>query len=126
MPYTGQCNCESIRITLPEKPANCMLCHCTNCKRAGGGPCSLNYVVDLDDMSVEDPTGALKIFNDTKSLSGNVAQRHFCSNCGSPVVTKTPGVPGKGFLKAALFDSISPPGGHFFEQNKLEWFNAHL
>lgn len=43
---------------------------------------------------------------------------------GSPVFTKTPRAPGKAFLKASLFDKISPCGGEFFNEKRMEWLNV--
>ncbi|KAJ5334574.1 hypothetical protein N7452_006977 [Penicillium brevicompactum] len=121
MSYQGHCNCESIRITLPQQPANTVICHCDCCKRAGGSAFSLNYFVDEEDLTVEDTKSTLKIYEDKKSTSGNIVKRHFCSDCGSPVFTKTPKAPGKAFLKAALFDTISSPSTEVFANKQLEW-----
>ncbi|KAJ5114392.1 hypothetical protein NUU61_000151 [Penicillium alfredii] len=68
MPYTGHCNCESIRITLPQQPPSSVVCHCA-------------------------------------------------------VWTATPMTPGKVFLKATLFDSISPSGSEVFGEKRLPWVN---
>ncbi|KAJ5520957.1 hypothetical protein N7463_001410 [Penicillium fimorum] len=117
MSYQGHCNCESIRITLPQQPPSSAICHCDCCKRAGGGPIlafSVNYFINEDEMTVEDPDTTLKIYEDKKSASGNTVKRHFCSSCGSPIFTKTPKAPGKVFLKAVLFDSVSPPVAEVF------------
>ncbi|PLB50774.1 hypothetical protein P170DRAFT_474328 [Aspergillus steynii IBT 23096] len=121
MPYTGHCNCESIRITLASQPENSVICHCASCKRAGGSVFSTNYFVGEEEISLEDAQGTLRIYDDTKTASGNVARRHFCSNCGSPIYTKTPSAPGKLYLKAALFDRISSPKLAVFKERQPEW-----
>lgn len=36
--------------------------------------CSVNYVVDFDDISIEDPTESLKTYEDEKTASGNKIQ----------------------------------------------------
>ncbi|KAJ5660485.1 hypothetical protein N7507_006936 [Penicillium longicatenatum] len=138
MSYTGHCNCESIHVTLPEQPPKTGVCHCSNCKRVGGGKFnfkaiyqrdtnvqtiaafSVNYFVPEDDLTINDPNKTLKIFVDSKTASGNVIQRNFCSNCGSAIFTKSPKAPGKVFLKATLFDKISPKGGEVFGDDRLE------
>ncbi|KAJ5781217.1 hypothetical protein N7457_006377 [Penicillium paradoxum] len=140
MSYQGYCNCQSIRITLAQQPPNTVVCHCDCCKRSGGSgkwSCyleqitylwlisnlafSLNYLVDADAMTVEDPNATLKVYDDKKSASGNIVKRHFCSNCGSAVFTKTPKLPGKAFLKASLFETVSPPTAEVFDQKQFPW-----
>ncbi|CAI7664898.1 unnamed protein product [Penicillium viridicatum] len=121
MSYQGHCNCESIRITLPRQPPSSTVCHCDCCKRAGGGALSVNYFVNEDELTVNDPNATLKIYEDKKSVSGNFVKRYFCSSCGSPVYTKTPKAPGKVFLKASLFDIVSPPAAEVFINKQYQW-----
>ncbi|KAJ5966855.1 hypothetical protein N7501_003103, partial [Penicillium viridicatum] len=121
MSYQGHCNCESIRITLPRQPPSSTVCHCDCCKRAGGGALSVNYFVNEDELTVNDPNATLKMYEDKKSVSGNAVKRYFCSSCGSPVYTKTPKAPGKVFLKAPLFDTASPPAAEVFINKQYQW-----
>ncbi|KAJ5581101.1 hypothetical protein N7450_007402 [Penicillium hetheringtonii] len=118
MSYRGSCNCASISIALPEQPSNSIVCHCDNCRK-GGGAFSVNYFIPEDDMTVEDASKTLKIYEDPNTASGNVIQRHFCSNCGSAVFTRTPKAPGKVFLKATLFPTVAPKGGEVFAEKQL-------
>lgn len=39
---------------------------------------SVNYIVNEDDLTVEDPNGALKIYEDKNSDSGNVVKVNRC------------------------------------------------
>lgn len=39
----------------------------------------------------------------------------------SPVYSKTPKTPGKVFLKAALFDIVSPPAAEVFINRQYKW-----
>ncbi|PYH91328.1 hypothetical protein BO71DRAFT_332456 [Aspergillus ellipticus CBS 707.79] len=121
MSYTGHCNCASISITLPQQPERTVVCHCINCKRAGGGSFSLNYLVSQSDITFTDPNNALRSYEYLNSTSGNVVTRKFCSNCGSPVFTLTPKNPGQAFLKASLFDTTSKPAMAVFGERKEEW-----
>ncbi|KAJ5462384.1 hypothetical protein N7530_010589 [Penicillium desertorum] len=121
MSYQGHCNCESIRITLPEQPDRSCVCHCDCCKRSGGSAFSVNYFVSEDEMTIDDPNATLKMYEDKKSVTGNAVKRHFCSACGSPVYTKSPIAAGKVFLKAALFDTVAPPAAERFVTKQYEW-----
>ncbi|KAJ5762900.1 hypothetical protein N7533_001581 [Penicillium manginii] len=52
MAYRGSCNCESISIMLPEQPAKSFVCHCDNCKKAGGGGRIAILTVSLVDQKL--------------------------------------------------------------------------
>ncbi|KAJ5081056.1 hypothetical protein N7456_008522 [Penicillium angulare] len=119
MAYKGHCNCENIHITLPQQPPSSVLCHCDNCKRAGAA-FSVNYFIPEAEMTIEDPSSTMKIFNDSKTASGNTIERHFCSTCGSAIYSRTPKAPGKVFLKATLFNDVSPSGSEVFASKRLE------
>ncbi|KAL4868121.1 hypothetical protein BDV12DRAFT_197517 [Aspergillus spectabilis] len=123
MPYIGHCICGKIRVSLPKQPPNSLKCHCRNCARSGGGA-SINYVFDEKDVSIEDPDSLLRGFEDTDTLSGNTVIRHFCSQCGSPVETRSPKFPGKSLIKASLFDEISPPDMEVFTDRRQQWERA--
>ncbi|OOQ84159.1 cytochrome P450 52A11 [Penicillium brasilianum] len=73
MAYVGHCNCNSVRISLPEQPEGSVICHCENCRRAGGA-FSVNYFVAEDEITVEDPNEALGIYDDPNTAAGYVIQ----------------------------------------------------
>ncbi|KAJ5593371.1 hypothetical protein N7537_010275 [Penicillium hordei] len=94
MSYQGHCNCETF---------------------------SVNYFVNEDELTVNDPNATLKMYEDKKSLTSNIMERYFCSRYGSPVYTKTPKAPGKIFLKAVLFDTVSVPTTEVFINKQYQW-----
>ncbi|KAH7131018.1 Mss4-like protein [Dactylonectria macrodidyma] len=104
----------------PRRELNSLTVCSRNCKRAGGGY-SVNYVVDEADISIQDARGTLKTYIDSNTESGNTIERMFCGDCGSPVFTKSPRFPGKGFLKASLFDEISAPAMEVFTAKRQSW-----
>ncbi|PWY80763.1 hypothetical protein BO94DRAFT_536984 [Aspergillus sclerotioniger CBS 115572] len=126
MSYSGHCNCGNISITLAQQPEKSVICHCSTCRRGGSGAFSINYFVDESDLKVEDPNGVLKVYNDHNTASGNIVQRHFCSNCASPVYGLSPRAPGKAFVKAGLFDSVSRPGMAVFGEQQQEWVTVDM
>ncbi|GAQ40562.1 hypothetical protein AtubIFM54640_000093 [Aspergillus tubingensis] len=120
MPYTGRCNCTSVSITLPAQPERSVACHCINCKKAGGGSFSINYFINQSDMTIEDSSQAMKIYSDPNTSSGNIVQLEH-----SPLFTLSPKVPGKAYLKAALFDIVSKPESVFFGDKQEEWVSIN-
>ncbi|ORY19548.1 Mss4-like protein [Clohesyomyces aquaticus] len=120
----GNCNCGSITVTLKTPPDSTILCYCANCRRAGGGPCSSNYMLDSNDIEVQDANGTLKSYKDSNTKSGNYITRQFCGNCGSPVQSLMPPPSTMVFLKAALFDHIPTPAYEAFVEDKESWINV--
>ncbi|TNY23603.1 Mss4-like protein [Rhodotorula diobovata] len=78
---TGQCNCGSVKVDIPDMPDSSVLCHCLSCRASGGTAFSTNLVVKKEDLTIygEEHT---KVYRDHKTDSGNVAARRFCANCG--------------------------------------------
>ncbi|UNI19628.1 hypothetical protein JDV02_005806 [Purpureocillium takamizusanense] len=117
---TGRCNCRSITVTLSRAPTQTVMCHCLNCRRAGG-PASINYVLADEDITVNDSQGSLKTYADHDTASGSVCKRSFCGNCGSPIYSVAVSAVGKKFLKASLFENVSTNKFDFFTQRQIEW-----
>jgi hypothetical protein len=71
----GHCLCGAVRFTAKSLKPNVGACHCSTCRRWGGGPL---MVVDC---------GSEVAFEDEKSItvydSSQWAERGFCNRCGS-------------------------------------------
>ena len=69
----GHCLCKQVAFTM-DAPKHLDACHCTDCRRFGGGP-----FIGLDFAPVE--------FSEDRGLrwyrSSDWAERGFCGNCGS-------------------------------------------
>ncbi|KAE8379750.1 Mss4-like protein [Aspergillus bertholletiae] len=120
MSYQGHCICGRIRVLLQEQPPSSLVCHCRNCSRSGGGS-SINYILPMGEVTIQDPHTSLKVYEDANTDSGNHIQRKFCSNCGSPIATETPSFPGMVIVKASLFDVISLPNQEVFTARRQAW-----
>jgi hypothetical protein len=57
-----------------------------NCRRAGAGPFTVNYYIDLSSINLQDPKGVLKSYTDSNTISGNTIVRKFCGECGRSVI----------------------------------------
>lgn len=62
---------------------------------------SVNYVVNLDDISIEDPTESLKTYEDEKTASGNKIQVSVVDGDLSPLYNDP------GLANALGYDSAS-------------------
>ncbi|KAB8252417.1 Mss4-like protein [Aspergillus flavus] len=116
MSYEGHCICGRIRVLLEQQPPSSLVCHCHNCSRSGGGS-SINYVLHKEEVTIQDPQSSLKVYEDSNT-------RKFCSNCGSPIMTESPSLPGKVIVKASLFDVISQPDKELFTADRQAWKGA--
>lgn len=66
-------------------------------------------------------TGTPKSWHDEKTDSGTPLDRYFCGNCGSPIMSVTPLMPGKAFIKLGLFKEIPKPQMEAYIKDRDEW-----
>jgi hypothetical protein len=74
---TGGCQCGAVRYALFEMPES-TICHCRMCQKAVGGPFAALCKVPTARFAWT--RGEPASFN-----SSSVAERHFCSACGTPL-----------------------------------------
>lgn len=74
---TGGCQCGAVRYALFEAPES-TVCHCRMCQKAVGGPFAALSKVKIAHFAWT--RGEAAHFN-----SSSVAERHFCSACGTPL-----------------------------------------
>lgn len=101
----GGCLCGKVRFTVSADPIMTAVCHCRHCQKTAGSAFSVVALV---------PTAALQVSGDPATYidtgdSGGTVERQFCAGCGSPIVSRTPGMTAQGMvaLKAAGFDDVS-------------------
>ncbi|CAF1140866.1 unnamed protein product [Rotaria sp. Silwood1] len=94
------------------------VCHCKSCRRAGGSLASINVIVPESAVEI---TGQPKIYHDSNTDSGTTIQRTFCDNCGSPIYSTTPTMPGVRIVKLGLFDEIPKPSFELYCKTRPSW-----
>ena len=75
---TGGCQCGAIRYRLDVAPIRANICHCRMCQKAGAAPFMAFAAVPVDKFVVG--RGVITTF-----ASSDVAERGFCSLCGTPL-----------------------------------------
>ena len=75
MPSTGSCLCGCVRFSTTTMHKNVGACHCSMCRKWGGGPL---MVVDCDTDVEFTGIDNISIYN-----SSDWAERAFCKRCGS-------------------------------------------
>lgn len=98
--HEGGCLCGRIRYGFDGDPLMVAICHCRNCQRQSGSAFSIVCVVA--DQAYRQ-TGETAIFEDIGE-SGQSVSRHFCGNCGTPIVSIAQAIPGLTILKAGSLD----------------------
>lgn len=73
---TGRCECGSVEFSLPEVRDSVTVCHCSQCRRTSGHLWA-STVADKDSITFQSDAG-LKWY-----ASSEMAERGFCSLCGS-------------------------------------------
>ena len=96
----GGCLCGALRYSFSGDPLITAVCHCRNCQRQSGSAFSIVCVVPA---AAYHQTGASKVFAD-KGNSGKAVFRHFCADCGSPIVSIVEAMPGLVIIKAGTLD----------------------
>ncbi len=104
MKIKGQCLCGAITYESAAEPVTSAICHCRDCQRSTGSAFSLVTVIPGEGFSV---TGEPKVVNTVGEDHGLENDRAFCGDCGSPLWTISPGMPGMVILKSGTLDDTS-------------------
>ncbi|KAK2763886.1 hypothetical protein FQN54_009504 [Arachnomyces sp. PD_36] len=126
--FTGSCACKRVRYTSTSLPSQILNCHCTECRKASGGPYqswSRNKVSDI--TWTENPPHSQQ--------TSEYATRGFCSNCGSSMSMQYISEPDMIGIPAGTIDDESlkeggekkelpRPAHHIFLREKASWFEV--
>lgn len=117
----GSCLCGNITYTCDAEPLVTANCHCKHCQGSTGSAFSTVVVVPADSVEISGET--LAIFVTTSEETGLPGQRHFCTNCGSPLLTKSDDSTGLVYLKAGTLNDTSrvSPVLDVWTDSKQEW-----
>ena len=103
MSRTGRCYCGEVQYESVGDPVMQAQCHCRECQYLTGG--SANVFMAVPEGGLSFTQGAPKGF--TRSDIEGAVTREFCTNCGTHLLTRAPGLPGAVVLKAGTLDDPS-------------------
>lgn len=103
LPITGGCHCGAIRYSCTLEPVAMFNCHCTDCQAASGGAFVTVAVVQEAALAIDGSPSAYRVVGD----AGRWTERHFCTDCGSPLFAKAEMAKGLISLKAGSLDDVS-------------------
>lgn len=117
----GSCLCGEVTYSCDADPIASANCHCQDCQKSTGSAFSTVVMVPADSFAISGET--LSIFHTTGADHGQDAQRHFCSNCGSPVATTSDAYPGFVLIKVGTLDdsSLVQPAIDVWAESKQSW-----
>ncbi len=104
-PITGRCLCGRVTYSVAAEPLVQAACHCTDCQRQTGT--AFSVVVGVPRAALEIDGETLSSFTTVGEDHGTDTERHFCSACGSPIVSFVAAMPELAFLKAGTLDDAS-------------------
>lgn len=96
---TGQCLCGSVRITATPKNNHFGACHCSLCRKWGGGPL---LAVECEDRVSFEGESHIATYD-----SSGWAERGFCKNCGTHLFYRLKEKPFHA-IPLGLFDDAAP------------------
>ncbi|MET7491825.1 GFA family protein [Streptomyces sp900116325] len=98
---TGRCLCGSISYGFDAEPEAVIVCHCGHCQRHTGSAFSVNVLVARDALDIK---GTTKSYRTTGVENGNLRDRLFCGDCGTPILTVLHERPDLIIVKAGTLD----------------------
>ena len=112
---TGGCQCGAIRFALKAVPVKISICHCRMCQKASGAPFA--SFADIENGDFTWTKGKPASFK-----SSSIAERDFCSACGTPLSFRRIGGPRIEIMTGA-FDRPDRviPTQQFGTESRLGW-----
>lgn len=116
---TGRCLCGAVRYEVHGKPGPVAYCHCRTCRRANGTAFAANAPVRARYLKWISGREGIREY---ESSPGKM--RAFCSQCGSPIYSRTVDDPETFRIRLGTLDG--DPGrrafAHFWVSEKAPWF----
>lgn len=115
---TGSCSCKAVQYRIKSAIAMTVNCHCTRCRKAGGGAFSSLAVVREKHLEFTSGEDHLTTYN----LGENVT-KHFCRRCGTPIFNRNSHYPGRCMVALGSLDNPKAvvPSVNVHCENRLSW-----
>lgn len=116
---TGGCLCGAVRYAAETHSKLHYYCHCSDCRRYGGGAYHAAILVSATALAV---TGDLKTWTVTAD-SGRIVARHTCPTCSNHLFTSPWPDPVRYSVKAGSLDDPSQfkPAFEIWTTSRVDW-----
>lgn len=117
---TGHCLCGAISYRVTARPEAVVLCHCDDCQRHTGSAFSENVLVAREAVEI---SGAPESYQTTGTENGQVRDRFFCGDCGTPIFTVLHERPELILVKGGTLDDRGglAPGAEVWGRRARDW-----
>lgn len=121
---TGHCLCGAISYRFDAPAEAVVLCHCDDCQRHTGSAFSVNVLVPRDSVAVN---GDVATYHTTGSENGDLRDRQFCRECGTPIFTILHERPEILFVKAGTLDDRTGlnPSAEVWCRREQDWLEPN-
>ncbi len=119
LPLEGGCCCGAVRYTCSAAPQMIFNCHCKDCQKLAGGPCTTAVLVPTECLEIQ---GVLTRYTSTGDNGGKV-HHCFCPSCGTPVSVDPEVFEGLTSIKATSLDDNGwvRPSMDIFTKSAQPW-----
>ncbi|SDI19314.1 GFA family protein [Pseudomonas panipatensis] len=101
--YHGSCLCGGITFAVRGALAPIQVCHCSQCRKAQGGPFATNLPLARADFQLLSGGELLRAYSASPGK-----RRWFCARCGSPIYSERDALPGILRLRVGTLDGDLP------------------
>ena len=116
---TGRCLCEAIAYEIRGELGPIFHCHCSKCRRWHGAAFRTRATINASQFTWTRGEELLSRYH-----SSEFVVKHFCSVCGSNLISTYDDDPAKIGVPLGGLDQApaNAPEGHFFVGSKAPWF----
>lgn len=117
--HSGGCLCGAVRYEISGELAPIQVCHCSQCRKAQGGPFATNVPVRRAAFRLLSGEAELAEYRATPEK-----QRVFCRQCGSPIYSARDSLPNVLRVRAGTLDEPvrTKLEAHYYVDSSARWW----
>ena len=118
MKINGSCHCGKVTFEVLEPLSDVYQCYCDTCRKLSGAAYSVVSYVPAKNFKITKSDAPLHIY---ESSPGK--ERHYCSNCCTPIFVQLKSKPDTVRIRLGVLDSESNVNivGHVWVSEKPHW-----